>query len=410
MKYNNKNTIPRTSNQCPGFPALHILRRAHQALRSVAHDRKGNFAVLTALVLPVLFAAAGVAIDYTDLLLARTELQGYADSAALAAVSALVEKDISLDAAKALVTQFFVANYSANHHAAAPKLNIAITVATGVASKTFTAEATVTETVQLSPFSRFLGQEVANVSALGRTTSSRGVTNALSMFLVLDRSLSMKAATTSVKSQRTPCDYYHMDDVTGIEYKGSMTPCYYSRMESLKSAVDSLLDMLDGADPTSKVIRVGAIAYNQTTLPEQALEWGVDGGRKYAHDLSPDGGTNSSTALAAAVKLMSDSMEVTRQHNRNGLPLRKAIVFLTDGVNNQTSYDTDTLRSCSQAKADGITIYTVAFTAGERGRRLLSACATSDETSFYAADLSQLNNAFQDIGSSFLKQTARLTH
>jgi hypothetical protein len=330
------------------------------------------------------------------------------DSAALAAVSALAEKDMSIEAAKTLATQFFAANYLARHHTHEPHLDVVITIEAGPASKTFTAEVSATEAVALSPLMRLLGHHVVDVSAFGKSTSSRGASNALSIFLVLDRSLSMKAATPSIKSRTTSCDYYHMNEATGIQYDGIKSPCYYSRMESLKSAAGGLLDMLESVDPSAKVIRVGAIAYNHETLPEQPMDWGVDDSRTYLSGLVADGDTNSSNAIAAAVKLVSDAMEGARQHNRNGLALKKAIVFLTDGINNQTSFDTATLRSCSDAKARGITVYTVAFTAGGRGQQLLSACASSAETFFYAEDLPQLYGAFQEIGQSVLKQTPRL--
>ncbi|MGO7601838.1 TadE/TadG family type IV pilus assembly protein, partial [Rhizobium ruizarguesonis] len=46
-------------------------------------DRGGNFGIMTAILLPVLFGAAGMAIQVGDILLSKQQLQEAADSAAL---------------------------------------------------------------------------------------------------------------------------------------------------------------------------------------------------------------------------------------------------------------------------------------------------------------------------------------
>ncbi|MCF3640396.1 pilus assembly protein, partial [Rhizobium sp. TRM95111] len=51
-------------------------------LRRFAKDRGGNFAMMTALVLPVILGAGGFAIDLTNVVLEKSKLQAAADSAA----------------------------------------------------------------------------------------------------------------------------------------------------------------------------------------------------------------------------------------------------------------------------------------------------------------------------------------
>lgn len=64
-------------------------------------DRSGNFGIMSALLLVPLIAAAGLAIDLTDALEARNQLQGAADAAALGAVA---EKSIGTAEAMKMMT------------------------------------------------------------------------------------------------------------------------------------------------------------------------------------------------------------------------------------------------------------------------------------------------------------------
>jgi Flp pilus assembly protein TadG len=58
-------------------------------MKTFLRDDRGNTIVMVALSLPLLFAAAGAALDYTDLSRKKTELQSLSDTAALAATKAL---------------------------------------------------------------------------------------------------------------------------------------------------------------------------------------------------------------------------------------------------------------------------------------------------------------------------------
>jgi len=121
----------------------------------------------------------------------------------------------------------------------------------------------------------------------------------------------------------------------------------------------------------------------------------------------------------------------------NGVPNRKVIVLLTDGKNNwaadsddpnRSAYssfgfyanagvaslssaraymDAATLKACANAKAAGVEIFTVGFTAtdgiDDDGLNLLKSCATDASHSFVAPDGSSLVAAFKTIASSFMK-------
>ena len=87
--------------------------------------------------------------------------------------------------------------------------------------------------------------------------------------------------------------------------------------------------------------------------------------------------------------------------------LIKAVVVMTDGIYN-TAYHNGTtaaqqaINLCNNAKAQGVVVYTVGFTAPKGAESTLMACATLDERTgkpfYYRADSQQeLSDAFKDI-------------
>lgn len=82
---------------------------------------------------------------------------------------------------------------------------------------------------------------------------------------------------------------------------------------------------------------------------------------------------------------------------------------MTDGDNNYTSADTSTKKLCDEAKADGLTIYTIAFAAPSRGQQLLSYCASQPENYYDARNSAELIDAFKNIGEQTSKVVSRLT-
>ena len=65
---------------------------------------------------------------------------------------------------------------------------------------------------------------------------------------------------------------------------------------------------------------------------------------------------------------------------------------------------------CDKARADKITIYTVAFMAPSRGQNLLKTCAGTTANYFAADSMAQLVDAFKTIGKKAADRTTRLTN
>ena len=78
----------------------------------LTRDRAGNFGMVTAIVLPVAAATAGVALDLNQMVQIRSALQDSADSAVLSAANALAKNNtMSDDAALDLARKFMKAQF-----------------------------------------------------------------------------------------------------------------------------------------------------------------------------------------------------------------------------------------------------------------------------------------------------------
>lgn len=364
-------------------------------------DRSGNFGIMTAVLLPCLLGAAGAALDVANGFQTKTQMGGVADSASLAAASALTDKNFTVEQAKTLATNFAKGQLSSiGIDPASFKVTVDIkTTIASTLSKKYEVIVNISGKMDTS-LTQVIGFETMNVSNSAKTTSSTGTQNSMSMYLVLDRSGSMQASVPlSIRSLTRACTYYYLNFAQTVMYNGgNIKPCYYYRIEVLQDAVKSLLDTLDKADPDHNVIRTGADAYSSDAFAPSDLDWGVAKASKYVADMDAEGGTNSTAAFKEAVDSLLDPMEDTRHKNKNGLVPKKYIVFMTDGENNSNSDDTKTLAQCKRAKDKGVKVYTVGFMlASTSAKSFLYDCA-SDPTTYYDATNGQaLSAAFATI-------------
>jgi Mg-chelatase subunit ChlD len=156
-------------------------------------------------------------------------------------------------------------------------------------------------------------------------------------------------------------------------------------------------------------VRTGAVSYNSAMQTPTNLAWGETATKTYISKLTADGGTDSSIAFKTAYQALTAATENTAHMNVNGQAPSKYIVFMTDGDNNYTSADTETKKWCDLARTNGVEVYTVAFMAPDRGKALLSYCATTSAHYFAAENADDLNAAFDYIGERATETATRLT-
>ena len=377
--------------------------------REFLKDRKGNLSIMAALVLPVGLAAAGMAIDMSKMVASKAALQNAADAAALAAASALANDEITTAQAQALATDF-VKGQMANHidapetqqdafnFGSCTNVNVQQQTTVGTAKK-YTVKVSTCYDVDYSALSAFMGRTSGRVSVSSTTQSSTESKNALSMYLVLDRSGSMAEYTNTVSGSYQ------------CRYGRKTTTCYtyYDKVTALRMASTNLMDQLKKADPDKLLVRTAAVSYNSAMQTPVNLAWGVDATKTYISKLTADGGTDSGLAFKTAYNAVGASTEDTLHLQKNGQVPSKYIVFMTDGDNNYTSADTETKKWCDSARLAGIEVYSVAFMAPSRGQALLSYCATSSAHYFKAEDADDLNAVFQYIGERATATATRLT-
>lgn len=377
--------------------------------RGFLKDRRGNLSIIAALVLPVGLAAAGMAIDMSKMVASKAALQNAADAAALAAASALANEEITTTQATALATDF-VKGQMANHIGSQQELdspfnfgsctNVAVQQQTTVGTaKKYTVKVSTCYDVKYSALSAFMGRSSGRVSVASTTQSTTESKNALSMYLVLDRSGSMAEYTNTVSGSYQ------------CRYGRKTTTCYtyYDKITALRNAATNLMNQLKTADPTQIFVRTAAVSYNSAMQTPVNLAWGVASTKTYISNLQADGGTDSGLAFKTAYNAVKAATEDTLHMQKNGQVPSKYMVFMTDGDNNYTSADTETKKWCDAAKLAGIEVYSVAFMAPTRGQQLLSYCATTSAHYFKAEDAEELNAAFEYIGERATATATRLT-
>ena len=358
---------------------------AWQNFLRLLNDRGGNFGIMTAILLPVLIGGAGIALDLTNMMVSKTQLQEATDAAALAASTALATGEAADEAeAREVARRFFVGqatNLLGTQAATAlsKKLVIGIRTTTTATGKTFDVEVQSNYDLALTPLMGAFGHGTTNIATAGTSTSgTEKQANALSLYLVLDRSLSMGMPDTKI--------------------------------QALKNATAMLLAELDKVDPDKNFVRTGAVSYNQKMQSPSPLAWGTSAALGYVNSLSPSGTTNSGEAVEIAYKSLAhkDENGAHEKKNKDGDP-SKYIVFMTDGENNVAGADNKTLKACKDARDAGMEVYAIAFMAPSAGQKLLSKCASSAAHYFQPDNTSALIEAFRAIGQKAAKSATRLT-
>uniref|UniRef100_UPI0030C6807C vWA domain-containing protein n=1 Tax=Sinorhizobium sp. KGO-5 TaxID=1470810 RepID=UPI0030C6807C len=406
---------------------------------AMLRDRGGNFGMMTALLAPLLLAVGGVSVDVANMLMTQNQLQDATDAAALAAASALVsDAKPDIEEAKAIARKFLKtqtavasatdmpgeeqqvgtrqASESEGPAAAAPQwddintteINIAAT-ANGAKGMSFQVTVANKHRLQLNAMTRLLGQESVEIETQSTAESATESKNALSMYLVLDRSGSMAWKTNTVNTAKAKCQNYTEANWSKYPDLKATSPCYVTKVDALKAAVADLLRQLVTADPESIYVRTGAVSYNSAQDTASGLSWGTKGAADYVNALVATGGTASGSAFKTAYQKVTALTEDSAHGARNGQVPTKYIVFMTDGENNYANDDTVTKQWCDTAKASKVQVYSVAFMAPDRGQKLLKYCASSSSHYFEADEASDLVAAFKAIGERASALASRLT-
>lgn len=340
-------------------------------LKNLIFNRDGNVAIMFAISIMPIMLSVGAAVDFAGAANLRNKIAIATDAALLAATSEVMENvDLTdVTAVETMLNQEFEPFFLANMENVEGFNYNGYTISYDPV--TFAVSVNLDVDYETSVLG-IIGKQNLELNIAAATGMQVEAGGAFSMFLVLDRSGSM----------------------------GSSNGDGGSKMESLQTAVGSMITTLQTNDPDKKYVRIGAVAYSSNMWGVQPIKWNLNKANDYVQDMHAGGGTDSSDAVNKAYVKLKKPSEQTKHMNKNGQVPDLIMVFMTDGDNNNSSDDTATINTCNQAKAYGIEIYTVAFQAPSNGQALLSNCATDSAHYFEPADTAELIAAFQNIGAN----------
>ena len=391
-----------------------------------ASNRAGNLGMIATLTFPLLLAAIGVSLDYMTMVNKQQVLQNGLDAAAVSAAASLVsgsntETTVADYASALLMASIGDSLGEGEKTDLKSKFSVDVKKTTSGGTKTYDVKLSGYFTVALSPFAHFIGYSQLPVAAVSSTQSEFKSKNALSMYLVLDRSGSMSFVTDTVDSSKNDCPGYSTANWEYFPYVQATSPCYVNKMGALKQAANALFsgfDVLEKKDPNDTIIRVGGVSFTEVMQTAQAITWGTSSLKTYVGSLPsyPTGGTDMSGGMDLAYHTLTDAAEATAHAAKGNTSFSKFIVLMTDGENTGASMewnpalDAKTLATCTTARATGITIYTVAFMAPPKGVTLLQDCAGAIGNFYVANDMKSLVEAFADIGNKAAEKATRITN
>lgn len=204
-------------------------RRIRSSLAAFGDCERGNFLIYFAIALIPMVAAAGLGVDFARGYLARERLQAAIDASAIAMGSARgSDADI-----EALGQSFFFANYPDDFWAvpATPDITITRTNPADPTSRPETFE--ITATAELNTFfMRIMGEEFETLTIASGSEALAEV-EGLELVLVLDITGSMWSTVNGVR-----------------------------KIDAMRDAARTLLDILFADDPAPELLRVAMVPYN----------------------------------------------------------------------------------------------------------------------------------------------------
>lgn len=392
-----------------------------------ARDDRGSVAVIFGLMLLAFTMVAGVAIDYGRLHHTKSRLVSAADAAALAGGSALLDGRLSDAEIETLAKNYFQKNLEEGGglFGTVTSPNVIVNRATGEVH----VDATATVPMAITKLAGFkdvtipvesdTGYDLRDIElgiALDVTGSMRGrkisdlKTAAKDLIDILmpdgARQNRVRIGLAPYAASVNAGSYASV--VTG--YSGRGHTCVHERSGSQKftDAAPTGIDKLGRNNRMScPSARILPLSEDKALLKKQ-----IDG-------LSASGNTAGHLGAAWAWYLVSpvwDSIwpAASKPVAYNDGKTMKAVILMTDGMFNQAyvsgnGNSTGQARSvCTEMKAKGVTVYSIAFQAPGSAQSLLQDCSSGSSYYYAASNGGELRQAFQKIAKTL--NNLRLTN
>ena len=206
------------------------------------------------------------------------------------------------------------------------------------------------------------------------------------------------------------CSWQQCDTNLGNPVYQCTTNVVQHRWNGCVFARPTPLDVQDGSYGTripGKMDETCSTPVTPLTTDRQAIRDAITA-------MTPDGDTYIPEGVMWGWRLLSPQAPFDQSLSGNG-NVSRYMVLMTDGVNSVsptatghdgsdlTAANANLLQACTNAKADGITIFAVAFEVTDNAiKGILSSCATSGALFYDATDTNQLTAAFNAIGQQLV--------
>lgn len=389
-------------------------------LKRFARDTQGSFAVMMGFVFLALFAAVGLAIDAHNLYKTKQELQSSLDAATLMIAKARLSDQSEMEA--------IVEEYLATR----PQLAGVTVDSVTRDGNNYSASASLTKDTL---FMYTVGIPDAEVAAATSTTFDiRG----LNIALVLDSTGSMRGSKMSTLKSAAgdlidqldalDSDVVQMSVVPFARYVNvgttNMSAPWLDLPGSLRSSWEGCVGSLRAplhlnADMGTN--RVLAVDDSHCPSALQPLTNNLNNARQAVNNMNADGWTYIPSGISWGWRTLTTQQPLPAGANGASAGADNVMIVMTDGANTRSksglTHDTRngnnanvvTARMCTNAKADGIIIYTISYEITDTVTRdMMQACASSAAHNFNADSAAELRSAFAQINQSVL--SLRLTN
>ncbi len=424
---------------------------------------QGNIAVLFAAALVPLLSFMGAAVDYSRANNARSSMQAALDSTALMLAKDLADGRITTNQINAKATAYFTALYT-NKNAQSVVINATYTAGTAEGStiQVNGSGAVTTEFLKVAGFPN-INFNTSSTSAWGnvRMRVAMALDNTGSM--ASDGKMpAMQTAAKSLVDQlsalaKNPGDIYisivpFAKDVNmgasnytqpwidWSDWEAANGSCSNTSYRSQSSCVsngktwtaanrNTWTGCFTDRDQNYDTTNTTPVTSNSSTLfpaeqysycrssssaylqPIMSLSYNWSALKTLITDMEPTGNTNQGIGLAWAWMTLGTGAPFNAPAKDPNYTYKDAIILLTDGFNTQNRWYSNASQIdarqrilCDNAKAAGVTIYTVQVnTGGDPIQSVLQYCASGPDKFFHVTSASQTVSAFSSIGSSLSK-------
>jgi Flp pilus assembly protein TadG len=441
---------------------------ARRASAQFLESDKGNVAVIFAISLVPLLSFMGAAIDYTRANNARSSMQAALDSTALMLAKDLSDGRITTSEINAKAQTYFAALFTnTDAKSVAISAAYTASSSQGSTIQVNGSGAVTTEFMKVAGFPN-INFNTSSTSAWGSVrmrvamaldntgsmawdgkmpamqTAAKGLIDQLSALAKTNGDIYISivpfAKDVNVDAKSYAGDWIDWADWEAVNgncnspYYNSRSACVSNGRTWTPANHNTWSGCVTDRDQNYDTMNTTPVISNSATL-FPAEEY-ISGGRKYCKkgnhpylqpvmslsydwaalkklidDMEPTGNTNQGIGMAWAWMTLGTGAPFNAPAKDPNYTYKDAIILLSDGLNTQNRWyknasqiDARQKILCDNAKAAGITVYTIQVnTGGDPTSAVLQYCASSSDKFFLVTSASQTVSAFNSIGTSLSK-------